>query len=95
MIAPGEGNPVRILDGPVRYAVIQDFPKDDREFLEEKLFSHHGAPPQMLVNLADGTRTVSEIAAHMSLDFQRVFAIDDVAHAVELLNQVGYLKTES
>lgn len=90
-----DAKPMRILDGPVRYGVIQDLPKDDREFLEEKLSSHHGAPPQMLANLADGTRTVSEIAAHVSLDFQCLFAIADIARAVSLLEQVGYLETKS
>lgn len=90
-IAPGEVNPARILAGPVRYAVIQNLPKDDRTFLEEKLFSNHGAPPQVLANLADGTRTIREIAACMSLDFQRAFSVDDIERAVDLLVQVGYL----
>jgi len=85
--------PMRILDGPVRYGVIQDLPKDDREFLEEKLFSHHGAPPQMLANLADSERTIWEITARMSLDFQRLFAVADIERAVSLLEQVGYLET--
>ena len=86
--------PLRVLDGPVRYGVIQDLPKDDREFLEEKLFSHHGAPPQVLANLADGTRTVSEIAACLSLDFQQNFPVPDIERAVRLLEQAGYLKTK-
>lgn len=90
---PDAGKPMRILDGPVRYSIMQELSKDDREFLEDKLFSHHGAPPQVLVNLADGTRTIAEIAAHMSLDFQRVFDVDDIARTVELLMQVGYLET--
>ena len=87
--------PLRILDGPVRYSAIQELTKEDRDFLEEKMSSHHGAPPQVLANLADGTRTVLEIAAHMSLDFQCLFAVDDVARAVSLLEQVGYLETKS
>jgi len=87
--------PLRILDGPVRYSGIQELSKEDRDFLEEKLFSHHGAPPQVLANLADGTRTVLEIAVHMSLDFQFLFAMDDVARAVSLLEHVGYLETKS
>jgi len=88
-----DAKPMRILDGPVRYSIMQELSKDDREFLEDKLFSHHGAPLQVLVNLADGARTIAEIAAHMSLDFQRVFDVDDIARTVELLMQVGYLET--
>jgi hypothetical protein len=91
--APGDGKPVRILDGPVRYSGMQELAKEDRDFLEDKLFSHHGAPPQLLANLADGSRTVPEITAALSLDFQRVFAVADIARAVKLLEQVGYLKT--
>jgi len=90
-----DAKPMRILDGPVRYSGIQDLPKEDRDFLEEKLSSHHGAPPQMLANLADGERTVSEITARMSLDFQCLFAVADIARAVRLLEQVGYLETTS
>ena len=83
--------PVRILDGPVRYEAIQNLPKEDREFLEEKLFSHHGAPLQLLANLADGTRTVPEIAACLSLDFRQVFATADIEQAISLLAEAGYL----
>ncbi|MCK5245904.1 DUF4910 domain-containing protein, partial [Candidatus Bipolaricaulota bacterium] len=92
-VASDDIRPARILDGPVRYEVIQNLAKEDRDFLDEKLFSHHGAPPQLLANLADGSRTVSEITACMSLDFQRVFAVDDIKRAIDLLRQVGYLKT--
>jgi len=92
VVGPDAAKPARILDGPVRYAAIQDLPKEDRDFLEAELFSHHGAPPQLLTNLADGTRTISEIAACLSLDFQRVFSVDDVSRASDLLEQVGYLK---
>ena len=87
--------PVRCLNGPVRHEVIAGLAPEDREFLEEKLFSHHSAPPQVLANLADGTRTVPEIAAYLSLDFQCVFAVEDIARAVALLRQVGYLETTS
>ncbi|MFC2107878.1 DUF4910 domain-containing protein [Candidatus Bipolaricaulota bacterium] len=90
-----DAKPMRILDGPVRYAAIQDLRKEDRDFLEEKLSSHHGAPPQVLANLADGTRTISEITAHLSLDFQRLYTMADIARAVNLLEEVGYLDTKS
>ncbi|MFC2082563.1 hypothetical protein ACFLSG_00785 [Candidatus Bipolaricaulota bacterium] len=88
-----EARPRRTLQGPVRYSMRQELPKDDRDFLNEKLSSHHGAPQQILVNLADGMRTVSEITACLSLDFQRVFEVDDIQRAVDLLEQVGYLST--
>ena len=88
-----DAKPLRVLDGPVRYGVIRDLPKEDRDFLEAELFSHHGAPPQVLANLANGERTVSEITARMSLDFQRLFAVADIERALSLLEQVGYLET--
>jgi len=93
MAAPDAAKPVRILDGPVRSAAIQDLPKDDREFLEEKLRSNHGAALQSLVNLADGMRTAQEITACLSLDFQRSFSVSDIARAIALLEQGGYLAT--
>ena len=91
--ASDTAKPVRILDGPVRSAVIQDLPKDDREFLEEKLLSNHGAALQLLANLADGMRTAQEITACLSLDFQRHFPVSDIARAIALLEQAGYLAT--
>ncbi len=85
-------NPVRDRQGPVAYALIRQLPKADRDFLDEKLFSHHGAPPQLLVNLADGTRTIAEIAAHLSLDFKQIFSISDIERAVALLEKIGYIE---
>ncbi|MBU1050525.1 hypothetical protein KKG90_10955, partial [Candidatus Bipolaricaulota bacterium] len=84
--------PKRSRQGPVAYALIQQLSKQDRDFLDEKLFTHHGAPPQLLVNLADGRRTISEIAAHLSLDFKQIFPISDIERAVALLEKIGYIE---
>lgn len=105
-VASGESNPPdegqaddvkprRILAGPVRYSWIQDLSQDDRDFLEAKLHCHHGAPPQLLANLADGTRTIPEITVHLSLDFQQVFDVADIERAFTLLQQAGYIKVEN
>ncbi|MBU1049444.1 DUF4910 domain-containing protein [Candidatus Bipolaricaulota bacterium] len=85
--------PKRSRQGPVAYALIQQLSKQDRDFLDEKLFTHHGAPPQSLVNLADGTRTIAQIAAHLCLDFHQLFPMADIERAVALLEKIGYLKT--
>ena len=87
--------PVRTMDGPVRYSGMDELSRSDREFLEEKLFSHHGAPPQVLANLANGTRTLDEIVALMSLDFGRAFDHEDIDRALGLLEQLGYVKRKA
>ena len=84
--------PIRAVNGPVRYELIQGLPTEERTFLETKLFCNHGAPPHALVNLADGTRTVAEIAARLTIDFRRPFTTEDVVRAAELLARVGYLR---
>ena len=89
---PVSAKPLRDRQGPVSYSLIQDLPKVERDFLDEKLFSHHGAPPQLLANLANGTRTIPEITAYLSLDFQKIFDIADIERAVALLETIGYIK---
>ena len=90
---PGaDRRPIRAVNGPVRYELLQGLPSEDRTFLEEKLFCNHGAPPHVMVNLADGTRTVAEIAARLTIDFRRPFATEDIERAVELLVRVGTLR---
>ena len=86
------GAPVRLLAGPVRYECLLDLPPEDREFLEDKFAINHGAPPHLLLNLADGSRTISDITASLSLDLQQLFTREDVEHALELLARVGYVK---
>jgi len=86
------GRFVRAMKGPVRYAALQDLSKEDQDFLEAKLFSHHGAPPQVLANLANGSRTLEEMVARLTLDFGRNFARNDIERALDLLQQIGYVK---
>jgi quinol monooxygenase YgiN len=93
-IAGALKHPTRAVDGPVRYELLQELADEDRTFLEQKLFSNHGAPPHMLANLATGTRTVQEMAARLTLDFRRTFAVEDIVRATELLAQVGYLQLD-
>ncbi len=87
-----DARPVRIMEGPVRYSLMQEILKEDRDFLAETLFSHHGAPPQVLANLADGTRTIDEISAHLSLDFKTVYDSETIHRAVRILKHAGYLR---
>jgi len=91
-VAEAQRRPARAVDGPVRYELLQELTDEDRTFLEQKLFSNHGAPPHMLANLANGTRTVEEIAARLALDFRRTFTVEDIVRATELLAQVGTLR---
>jgi hypothetical protein len=90
----GEEMPSRILDGPICSDATQYLAKEDRDFLE-KLSPHHGAAPQVLANLADGTRTASDIAACLTLDFEQSFSTEDVSRALSLLGEMGYVTMES
>ena len=92
---PVSPKPKRDLQGPVSHSLIQNLPKEDRDFLDEKLSSHHGAPLQLFANLADGTRTIPEITAQLSLDFHKAFGVDDIERAVTLLKKAGYIKASS
>ncbi|MCK5828279.1 hypothetical protein KAH43_07140, partial [Candidatus Bipolaricaulota bacterium] len=62
------------------------------EFVEAKLRSNHGALLQQLANLADGTRTIPEITACLSLDFRKIFDVSDIERAIGLLEKAGYIK---
>jgi aminopeptidase YwaD len=84
--------PKRNRLGPLASSVlVPQLLKEERDFLNETLSSHHGAPPQLLLNLADGSRTTAEITAHLSLDFQKILDASDIARAIELLEKAGYL----
>lgn len=87
--------PVRVLDGPVSAGVLQKLSADDREFVQANVSSNHGAPLQQLVNLADGTRTILEIATCLSLDFRKIFEVADIERLTELLEKMGYLSVSS
>lgn len=50
------------------------------------------AAPQLLANLCDGTRSIREIAAQISLDFGRVYLIGDVQRALDLPARFGYVR---
>ncbi len=90
-VAGANRRPARASDGPVRSELVQQLLPEDQTFLEKTLFSHHGAPLHVLTNLADGTRTVAEIAARLTLDFRRSFSTEDVVRAMGLLEQMGYV----
>ena len=83
--------PRRVLDGPVRFAIVDGFSDAERSFFEEKLSANHRAVVESLVNLCDGRRTIEEIATHLALDFGRPFSVADVERSVELLAKSGYL----
>jgi len=93
--AADAAKPVRSLNGPVRSEVLQKLSAEDREFVEAKLYLYHGAPLQQLANLADGTRTVSEITACLSLDFRQIFDVADIERAIGLLEKADYIKASS
>jgi len=83
--------PRRVLDGPVRFAIVDGFSDEERSFFEEKLSANHRAVVESLVNLCDGGRTIEEIASHLTLDFGRPFSVADTERSVELLAKSGYL----
>ncbi len=83
--------PRRVLDGPVRFAIVDGFSDQERSFFEEKLSSNHRAVVESLVNLCDGRRTIEELATHLMLDFGRPFSVADTERSVELLVKSGYL----
>jgi hypothetical protein len=83
--------PRRVLDGPVRFAIVDGFTEEERTFFEEKLSANHRAVVESLVNLCDGGRTIEEIAMHLALDFGRPFSVADTERSVELLVNAGYL----
>ncbi len=83
--------PRRVLDGPVRFAIVDGFSDEERSFFEEKLSANHRAVVESLVNLCDGGRTIEEIAMHLTLDFGRPFSVAHTERGVELLAKSGYL----
>ncbi len=83
--------PGRVLDGPVRFAIVDGFNDEERSFFEEKLSANHRAVVESLVNLCDGRRTIEEIAMQLTLDFGRPFSVADTERSVELLAKSGYL----
>ena len=83
--------PRRVLDGPVRFAIVDGLSDEERSFFEEKLSASHRAVVESLVNLCDGGRTIEEIASHLTLDFGRPFSVADTGRSVELLAKSGYL----
>ena len=85
--------PRRVLDGPVRFAIVDDFTEEERAFFDEKLSTSHRAVVESLLNLCDGTRDVQEIALDLTLDFGRPFSVEETKRAVELLVKAGYLAT--
>jgi len=83
--------PRRVLDGPVRFAILDGFSDEERSFFEEKLSANHRAVVESLVDLCDGRRTIEEIAMHLTLDFDRPFSVADTERGVGLLAKAGYL----
>jgi len=83
--------PRRVLDGPVRFEIVELLSQDERTFLEEKLSTAHRAVIESLVSLCDGKRDLDEIALRLTLDFGRPFSVDDTRRGVELLVKAGYL----
>ncbi len=83
--------PRRALDGPVRFAIVDDFTEEEKAFFDEKLSANHRAVVESLVNLCDGTRDTCEIALRLTLDFGRPFSLADTERAAELLAKAGYL----
>ncbi len=88
-------HPHRVIDGPLVYAITDRFDDDDLQFFKEKLSDRHRALVESLLNLCDGTRSVTEIALRCSLDAGRWVPVEDVERAVTLLSKVGYLKADA
>jgi len=89
--SPGGPAPRRALDGPVRYEIVDELTEKERAFFDDKFSAGHRAAVESLVNLCDGSRTIDEIAVHLTLDFDQRFSLADVERAVKLLAKVGYL----
>lgn len=87
-----ERKPKRIVDGPIVYAVTERLDEEEKTFFKEKLSAEHRAIAESLLGLCDGTRMVEEIALQLMLDFDRVFAMEDVARGIDLLVKVGYVE---
>ena len=86
--------PRRLLHGPVRYASLDDLGEDYQSAFADSLLSHHGAPPQVLANLANGDNDIHDIAARLSLDFGQVFEHEEIVQALAVLERIGYLTVE-
>jgi len=82
-----------IVDGPVRSEIMTEWSDEERAFAEEMLSGNHRAVVESLTNLCDGTNTIEEIALRLTLDFDRLFSIEDTQRGIELLVKAGYLAT--
>jgi hypothetical protein len=85
-------HPTRVIDGPLVYAVTESLDEQEKDFFKEKMSLNHRAMAEGLLNLCDGQRSSEEIAVHLSLDFQRIVAIEDVDKGIELLEKAGYVQ---
>jgi len=91
----GEGRPIRTTDGPLPYAVTACFDDEERDFFKRAFGAHHRGPASSLFNLCDGTRTPSEIALQLTLDFDRPVPVDDVVRGIDLLEKAGVVEIRS
>jgi hypothetical protein len=83
--------PRRRIDGPLVYAVTDDFTEEEARFFKDKLSANHRALAEGLLSLCDGTRTAGQIALQLSLDVDRLVPLEDVAAGVALLRKAGYV----
>jgi hypothetical protein len=89
--AGGAARPRRALDGPVRFAIAEEFTVEESAFFEEKLSANHRAVVESLVNLCDGTRDIGDVSLCLTLDFGRPFSVADTECSIRLLTKAGYL----
>ena len=86
---PSGERPVRTTDGPLPYTVDVGFDDEEKEFFKRVFGLHHRAVAASLFNLCDGTRTPTEIALQLMLDFDRVVSIEDIERGIDLLVKGG------
>lgn len=85
------GGPIRVQDGPIAYARIDDLPEEDRHTVKEKLSAGFNVLLEATANLCDGRRDPVEIAERLSLDLDRWVPEEDVRAALGVLEKLGYV----
>jgi len=86
---PSDERPARTTDGPLPYTVDVAFDDEEKEFFKRVFGLHHRAVAASLFNLCDGTRTPTEIALQLMLDFDRVLEIEEIERGIRLLVKAG------